>query len=74
MNFIAAYSFGGGADGVAKAQYILDLADGLPVGASPFAEPVTAADAIAFMLNNDGANAELNAARKYALQEMPLLL
>ncbi len=63
VNFIAAYSFGGGADGVEKAQYILDLADGLPVGANPFADPVTDSDAIAFLINNDGANAELNAAR-----------
>jgi Ca2+-binding RTX toxin-like protein len=60
VNFIAAYSFGGD---VTKAQYVLDLADGVPVGASPFANPVTAADAIAFLNNNDGVNAELNAAR-----------
>jgi hypothetical protein len=62
VNFIAAYSFGGD---VAKAQFILDLADGAatPSGTDPFLGAVTATDAISFLNNNDGANTELNAAR-----------
>jgi Ca2+-binding RTX toxin-like protein len=59
VTFMAAYSFGGGDAGVALAQEILDLADGvITVGAN-----FTAAEALAFMNNNASGNATLDAAR-----------
>ncbi|MEZ5849316.1 MAG: peroxidase family protein [Hyphomicrobiaceae bacterium] len=71
VNFIAAYSFSdptGNTDisvSQAKAQFIIDLASGAATQSAtdPFAGAVTAADAAAFLNNNDGSNAELNAAR-----------
>ena len=60
VNFIAAYSFGGD---LAKAQAIMGLSDGSILEGSAGALGYTAADAIAFMLNNATASAELNTAR-----------
>ncbi|MEZ5923828.1 MAG: peroxidase family protein [Hyphomicrobiaceae bacterium] len=59
VNFIAAYSFGGGADAVARAQNILDLASGATT-ASAFG--YTVSQAIAFLTNNTAAFAGETAA------------
>jgi Ca2+-binding RTX toxin-like protein len=53
VNFIAAYSFGGGADGVAKAKAIIGLFDGSIAEGSPEAMGYTADQATAFMLNDE---------------------
>ncbi len=60
VNFIAAYSFNGD---VAKAQAIMGLYDGTIADGDAAALGYTAADALAFMLNNQPVNTELDAAR-----------
>ncbi len=60
VNFIAAYSFGGD---VGKAQAMVGLFDGTLIDGDAAALGYTAADALAFMLNNATVNTELNTAR-----------
>ncbi len=60
VNFIAAYSFGGD---VAKAGAIMGLYDGTLADGDADALGYSAADALAFMLNNTTVNIELNTAR-----------
>ena len=60
VNFIAAYSFDGD---VSKAEAILGLSDGSILEGSAAAKGFTTSDAIAFLNNNDGTNAELNTGR-----------
>ncbi len=60
VNFIAAYSFGGD---VAKASAIMGLYDGTLADGDLNALGYTAADALAFMLNNTTVNADLDTAR-----------
>lgn len=60
VNFIAAYSFNGD---IAKADAVMGLADGSIAEGSAAAMGFTTSDALAFMLNNAAANAELNTAR-----------
>ena len=63
VNFIAAYSFGGGDAGVAKAAAIVGLFDGTITEGSTAALGITLSDAVAFMSNNATVDAELNVAR-----------
>ncbi|MGL4395241.1 MAG: peroxidase family protein, partial [Hyphomicrobium sp.] len=62
-NFIAAYSFGGGVDGVAKAEALVGLFDGSIAEGAQAALGYTASESVAFMLNNASGNVELDAAR-----------
>ena len=62
VTFMSAYSFGGLAAGVAIAQEILDLVDGVITSGSG-TEGFTTAEAFAFMNNNVSGDAILDAAR-----------
>ncbi len=62
VSFMSAYSFGGLAAGVAIAQEILDLAEGI-IASGSGAQGFTAEEATAFMSNNESGNAVLDAAR-----------
>jgi Ca2+-binding RTX toxin-like protein len=63
VNFIAAYSFGGGDVGVAKATAIVGLFDGTITEGTPAAMGITLSDAVAFMSNNTTVDSDLNVAR-----------
>jgi Ca2+-binding RTX toxin-like protein len=63
VNFIAAYSFGGGDAGVATAAAIVGLFEGTIAEGDAAAMGITLSDAVAFMSNNVTVDAELNVAR-----------